>query len=295
MNEISVKFKRQIEILGIAIDNKECLTTNDLAQNYAVERLTIKRDLQELRLHGIDIHSEGKKGVRLSNKIDASRIQGLLSSYLTLSTVGSSIDKASLLLTKKSGIESLNIVVAIQMAIENTELIQIDYESDRGQERIKYTIGPLQIFQAGELWRFLALHDDTIKQLLLTKILSVKLTGEQFKRPEEQKIADIFKHSFLIWTGGEKHIVRLRLAKSVARRLLSRQLISFETIGQNRDGSIDVEGVVNSLDEIAAWIVAQKGDVITLRPTVLTNKIRKIGQSILKSHQLVLNSVNVRY
>jgi predicted DNA-binding transcriptional regulator YafY len=284
MNEISSKFKRQIEILGIAIRNTESLGTNDLTRMYGVERLTIKRDLQDLRSHGIDIHSEGKSGVRLSGKIDVSRLQRIVSSYLALCGVGATIDKASQLLTKKLGIESLNTTVTLQRCIEDSVKVKISYESEQRKEPSDFAVEPLQIFQAGELWRLLAVHNGVIKQFLLTKILSVQPTGERFKKPEQQKIDEIFKHSFLTWTGDEKHTVRLRLSKQVAPRLKSRQLISFETIAENKDGSVDVEGVVNSLDEIAGWIVSFGGNVEALSPFSLKEKTRRLAAGALHVH-----------
>jgi predicted DNA-binding transcriptional regulator YafY len=282
MNEISSKFKRQIEILGIAIRNTESLGTNDLTRMYGVERLTIKRDLQELRSHGIDIHSEGKRGVRLSGKIDISRLRRIVSSYLVLSCVGASLDKASQLLTKKLGVESLNTAVTLQRSIEDSVKVKISYETEQRKDSSEYTVGPLQLFQAGELWRLLAVHDGVIKQFLLTKILDVQLTGERFKKPEQQKIDEIFRHSFLSWTGGEKHTVRLRLSKQVAPRLKSRQLISFETVAKNKDGSIDVEGVVNSLDEIAGWIVSFGESVEAVSPVYLRSKVKALAEGALR-------------
>lgn len=283
MNEISSKFKRQIEILGIAIRNTESLGTDDLTRMYGVERLTIKRDLQELRSHGIDIHSEGKRGVRLSGKIDISRLQRIVSSYLALCTVGTSLNKASQLLTKKLGIESLNTAVTLQKCIDDSVKVKISYESEKRKDSAEYTVEPLRIFQAGELWRLLAVHDGVIKQFLMTKILNVQPTGDRFKKPEQQKIDEIFKHSFLTWTGGEKHTVRLRLSKEAAQRLKSRQLISFETIAENKDGSVDVKGVVNSLNEIAGWIVSLGGGIQVIVPTELKNKVIKLAQKHLNS------------
>ena len=284
MNEISAKFKRQIEILGIAIKNTESLGTEDLAQMYGVERLTIKRDLQELRSNGIDIHSEGRKGVILSGKIDISRVQKMISSYIALSSVGTSIDKASILLTKKFGIESLSTAVTLQRCIENTEKVKICYESERGHKLLEFTVESLHIFQAEALWRLLAVHNGIVKQFLMTKILSVVPINERFIKPDEERIDEIFKHSFLTWTGGEKHTVRLRLSKDMAKRLKSRQLISFETIAEGRDGSIDVEGVVNSLDELAVWIVGLGKGIKVIEPKELKNSVVAIAKAVILNY-----------
>jgi predicted DNA-binding transcriptional regulator YafY len=286
MNEISAKFKRQIEILGIAIKNTESLGTGDLARMYGVERLTIKRDLQELRGHGIDVHSEGKSGVRLSRKLDASRIHRLLSSYLVLSGVGTSVDKASVLLAKKLGMESLSIAVTLQRCIENTEEVQVGYESERREESVDITVKPLQLFQADAVWRLLAVNQGIVKQFLMMKISSVLPTGERFRRPAEESIASMFRHSFLAWTGDERHTVCLRLSSESARRLRSRQLISFETIAERKDGSIDVTGVVNSLDELAGWVVGKGASVRVLAPRQLKEKAARLAKAFLSANKL---------
>ncbi len=284
MNEISAKFKRQIEILGFAIKNTESLGTTELAWMYGVERLTIKRDLQELRSHGIDIHSEGKRGVGLSRKIDASRVPRLVSSYLALSSVGTSVDKASVLLTKKLGMESLSTAVTLQRCIENTEKAKIGYESVRRQELLDFTVEPLQIFQADALWRLLAGHQGIVKQFLMTKILSVIPIGEAFTRPGDERIEEMFRHSFLTWTGGEKHQVRLQLSRALARHLRSRQLAFFDTVVEQEDGSVDVSGVVNSLDELAAWVVGKGAGIRVLAPRQLKEKAARLATTFLSSN-----------
>jgi predicted DNA-binding transcriptional regulator YafY len=284
MNEISAKFKRQIEILGIAIKNSESLGTDELAQMYGVERLTIKRDLQELRSHGIDVHSEGKSGVRVSGKIDASRVQRLLSSYLALSGMGNSVDKASVLLTKKMGMESLNIAVTLQRCIENSERAEISYASERRQGSVDFILEPLQIFQADALWRVLAVHQGMIKQLLMTKILRVIPTEETFTRPAEERIEEVFRHSFLTWTGGKKYTVQLRLSHAVARHLTSRQLVSFQTVAEREDGIVEVCGTVNSLDELASWVVGKGDGIYVLSPIALKEKAIRLANGFLNTN-----------
>lgn len=60
MFDFQTKFKRQIEILGLCLSEEivKPLRTFDLADYFKVEELTIKRDLQDLRSYGIDIHSD---------------------------------------------------------------------------------------------------------------------------------------------------------------------------------------------------------------------------------------------
>lgn len=69
MKDLKVKIKRQTEILGLVLANPDKYQIYDFEELYEVNDLTIKRDLQELRSLGIDIHSEGKKGITVYSKI----------------------------------------------------------------------------------------------------------------------------------------------------------------------------------------------------------------------------------
>ena len=284
MNEISAKYIRQIEILGIAIKNTESLGTGELAQMYGVERLTIKRDLQELRNHGIDIHSEGKKGIRLVSRLDAARIQRLVSSYLTLVGVGRSVDRASSLLAKKLGADALNIVVTIQHCIDSLRSIRITYKSERANKDVEYVVNPVQFFQAQGVWRLLAEHDGTVKQFLLMKISAVAPTDSNFRQIPDEKIDELFKYSFNGWTGNDKHKVRLRLSKELAGRLQARQGLFFDDINEQPNGDFVVKGAVNSIEEIARWIVGLGKGIVVEAPKELRSMVLAVAKDAISNY-----------
>ncbi len=58
------KFVRQLNILGMVLGHPGAYQIADLEDIFDCEALTIKRDLQELREMGIDIHTMGKKGIK---------------------------------------------------------------------------------------------------------------------------------------------------------------------------------------------------------------------------------------
>ena len=76
MLELQHKIKRQIEILGLAIENTSGTRDIDLAEMFGRDIPTIKRDMQDLRKIGIAVHSQRKGGVCLAQPIDAKTPQG---------------------------------------------------------------------------------------------------------------------------------------------------------------------------------------------------------------------------
>ncbi len=101
MLEVQTKVKRQIEFLGMALENSTGLKDSDFAVIFQRDIPTIKRDMQELRSLGIDIHSEKKKGVCVSGHIDSALLRDLITQYAGICNSASGIDKATALLVKK--------------------------------------------------------------------------------------------------------------------------------------------------------------------------------------------------
>ena len=60
--------------------------------------------------------------------------------------------------------------------------------------------------------------------------------------------------------------------------------MEFQKIIEYPDGSIEYETIVNSLKEIASWIVSRGEGVIVLEPDELKNKVIKIAKGVLKNY-----------
>ena len=82
-----------------------------------------------------------------------------------------------------------------------------------------------------------------------------------FTRVSQKVIDDMFRHSFRSWIGTETHEVRIELSPLWARRIKPRQLFDSQIVEKRDDGSIVFETIVNSLEEIASWVVSRGAGV----------------------------------
>ena len=132
MLDIRNKLKRQIEILGLCLsqNHPSPLKTFDLADIFNVEELTIKRDLQDIRGYGIDIHSEKKWGVCISGVLSHDKLLELIHQYSALSLSDEIADKSTSLLVSHLGEKSLANLVILQICIEQHRTAIIDYEKE---------------------------------------------------------------------------------------------------------------------------------------------------------------------
>lgn len=284
MFELQTKIKRQIEIVGLCLESETTLKPVDLAVMFHCEELTIKRDLQELRSYGIDIHSVHRKGVCLSSPLDPTKLRALVIQYIGLCTSEHTVDRATSLMVKKLKAAALRNVVRLQRCIENNRVAVVDYqkeeqEIDRGKE-----ICPLQLFQSEGYWRVLAVNEGLIKQYHLNKLLHVKETGRRFTPVPQEVIDGMFRYSFRSWVGSERHVVRIQLSNVWAGRIKPAQLMETQVITENEDGSVVFEATVNSLEEIASWVVSRGEGVKVLEPAALRELVTVRARGALSNY-----------
>jgi predicted DNA-binding transcriptional regulator YafY len=284
MLELQTKIKRQIEILGMAIDNTEHLKDADFAVLFNRDIPTIKRDMQELRASGIDVHSEKKRGVCLTGAIDPPMVAELIIQYMGISGARSGADKATSLLVKALREKALSTLVALQRCIEEHVIAVIDYQKDAGEVEAGKEISPLLIFSSQGYWRVLAMNQGRMKQYHLNKLLSIRRGKEHFKPPPQQEIDDLFRHSFRSWIGTERHNIKLALDSIWAERLKPQQLMETQLISEEPDGSVILEATVNSLDEVASWVVSRGKGVAVLAPDNLRQKVIDLAKGALANY-----------
>jgi len=279
------KFKRQIEILGLCLseETQKPIITFDLAEYFQVEELTIKRDLQDLRSYGIDIHSHKNRGVCLETELPKEKLVDIILHYVGLNHNDYALDRSTSLLVEKKGVSALSNLVLLQLCIDNTEIAKIDYNKMGSKVEKGKVIEPLLIFQNEGSWRLLAGSDGIMKQYLIDKIVKVKSTGQRFEK-SEYKFSDLFKYSWKSWLGEEKHKIKLWLSPFWADRVNPRMLVADQKITKNEDGSVIFECTVNSLSEIAGWIVSRSEGVKVLEPHQLKNVVIELAEGTLKNY-----------
>lgn len=284
MFEIQSKIKRQIEILGLCLSNVGEMKTFDLADFFKVEELTIKRDLQELRSYGIDIHSTRKDGVCITSPLDSPKLVEAILHYIGLNHTSISIDRSTSLLVEKFGTKAISHIVLLQLCIDNSLAALIDYNKEANKVDKEKRIEPLLIFQNEGTWRLLTQAGEGIKQYLLDKIVNVKMTSEHFTKLPRERFEDLFLTSWKSWLGDEKHKVKLHLSKEWADRINPRMLIKNQKITQQEDGSVIFEATVNSLNEIAGWIVSRGEGVKVISPPALRQKVIALANGVLSNY-----------
>lgn len=284
MSEYIRKIKRQIEIVGKALSSDERFTTMDLAAEYNVEELTIKRDLAELRSRGIDIHSLKKSGIKILNPIKKDTLKEFILEYIGFSYSEDYPDKSTTILIQKLGEKALRLITQLQKAIEQNLVTIIDYQSTATTTKKNVYIQPLKIFQSQGEWRLLAVNQNLIKQYYISKIRDVKITSEKFKPLKKEKIESLFSSSLKSWIGTEQFTVKIKFDKNWAEVIKSKTYLLNQKITELDDGSVLFEGNVNSIDEAATWVLSFGKGAKVLEPEQLKLKVIQLAKEALSNY-----------
>lgn len=123
-----------------------------------------------------------------------------------------------------------------------------------------------------------------MKQYLLDKIVAVKPTDRYFDRTK-YNYSDQLKYSWKTWFGNEKYSIKLWLSNFWAERINPRLLAEDQKITKNDDSSIVFECTVNSLNEIAGWIVSRGEGIKVIEPKELKEKVIELANGVMKNYQ----------
>jgi predicted DNA-binding transcriptional regulator YafY len=283
MSDLKEKLKRQTEILGLCLHKPGEVKQTDLELIFKRDKPTITRDLTSLRSGGIDIHST-KKGVRVEGKIKPEILTEVILQYIGLSYSSFSYDKATVFLVKRLKERALVNIVMLQQSIDLGRLVMIEYEKEPGTVDPHKIIAPLMLYQTEGEWRLLAIHDGIQKQYLLYKIKGIVQTAKTFKKPSMEKLRYEFETSWNSWLSGSKYSVVLRFDHEAMKRYGQKQFVEEQRFIRQPDGSCLFEASVNSLNEIAAWVVSRGTGIEAVEPPELRALIVSLAKSALKLH-----------
>jgi predicted DNA-binding transcriptional regulator YafY len=282
-SDLRAKLKRQIEIVGLCSVPETGIRVADLSDMFDCEELTIKRDLQELRSSGIDIHSFQGKGVCLSAGLDKRRLQELILQYAAISSPGS-VDKATAILVQKQRSLALRNIVVLQRCIDRRLVARIRYEKTPGAASTQRDIHPLRLFRSDGQWRLIAESDRLLKQFLILKVSSVQMTDKTFRKIPEEEIDALFLHSFRSFLGTEKITVRLHLSKRWTEIIKPRQLFEEARLTEREDQSAEILFFVNNLEEIAGWVASRGEGVTVIEPVKLREMVIDLARGSLRNY-----------
>jgi len=284
MSDIRDKIKRQIELLGMVLNNPETYKIVDLEVIFNCNEATVKRDLKELRALGIDIHSVSRRGVRVEGRINTKVLNDLIKDYMLLSDANINIEKPTHFLVSSKNESAISLLTMIQYCIDRDLIAKILYKKQNKKTADLREVAPITIFYGQNEYRLFALEDEVNKQFLLSRIESVEVTSRKYKPIDKEKFESRFATSLDVWLGENTYKIKILLMKPWNTRRKLPLLTENQTITKNPDGSMLLEAEVNSLVEISQWVVAQGKGVKVIEPKELQKLVLDLANYVIQNY-----------
>ena len=295
----STKYNRINQVYTMLKNNVHGMTIAELAKELDVSTKTIQRDLYEV-LSDLGAVKEGrtwKIDPKLAND-DLNTNERLILGILDEMAKGAGkifYSKAHSLLTQITQqlehpifanvngeyLEEKNIELFenIEKAIKEKTEIKFDYE------KYNFHVKPLKLAFFDGFWYLLALHiqnnKETFKKYHLKTIRNVQILNKTFEIPA--LVEERLKYANSVWFNlDEQFVVRLFIDKEVKKYFERKPLRGQTIIGEDKDGSIEIEIKISNNMEILPLILYYIPYIKVLEPQSLANEIKDRVQGYLK-------------
>ena len=295
----STKYNRINQVYAMLKNNVHGMTIAELANELDVSTKTIQRDLYEV-LKGLGAVKEGRNwkiDPKLAND-DLNTNERLILGILDEMAKGAGkifYSKAHSLLTQITQqlehpifanvngeyLEEKNIELFenIEKAIKEKTEIKFDYE------KYNFHVKPLKLAFFDGFWYLLALHihnnKETFKKYHLKTIRNVQALNKTFEIPA--LVEERLKYANSVWFNlDEQFVVRLFIDKEIKKYFERKPLRGQTIIGEDKDGSIEIEIKISNTMEILPLILYYIPYIKVLEPQSLADEIKNRVQGYLK-------------
>jgi hypothetical protein len=280
-NGISRELLRRIEFISLVTEKPDTFNEFDLAEILGVSVQMIRIDAKMIREMGIMLHSR-KNRYALESNINLKTLNNLILTYLSLNR-SDSIRNLKLI-KDKFRFKTLSIFVNIIKAINNKQILEIDYGRDQYGQIIKKHIIPINLIRAARNIYLLGIEDENttlIKSYLIERFGNVKLTSKKHSVTDYPEISDIFRFSWGTYFGGEKKKVRLLFPFDLEDYFNDKFFIENQKVYTSTDGVI-LELEVKISYEFISWVMGWGESVKILEPDELKKEVVSRAKGLLK-------------
>ena len=143
--------------------------------------------------------------------------------------------------------------------------------------RRSYLLDPYHLIAHHGEWYLLALHHlrRRVASFALSRMLTLRFTGEFFAVPDSFDPVAGLKAGFGITGGDRPYKVRLRFSPKVAAYIRHRVWHPTQQLQERADGSLDLSMETTGWKSLVRWVLSWQPDVKVLAPKRLRERVEE--------------------
>jgi len=300
------------------------LTANELAEELAVSRRTIFRDLKMLELAGIPYYFDAdRKGYQIREDFFLPPVNFTLPEAMSVMLLaslardsrdlpllahgqraavklesslppairhelGSLLEKFSVSLSPAARHEGMDSMFDdLAAAVNRRRVCELVYISFHDRRQVTLKVHPLRLAFVGRAWYLIAYSTEhgEPRTFKLGRIRSLRVLKETFHRPRGLELGNYFGAAWNMIPEGQLHDVHLRFSPMVAGNVAEVRWHDSQQVQWKDDGSMEFRARVDGLGEITWWILGYGDHVEVLEPPQLRQRVAQVAASVLQKYR----------
>lgn len=283
-NKISNELFRRIEIISLIAANPDKYSENDLAKKFKISVQMFRLDAKKIREDFKIMIRSRKLKYRLESRISLETLNELILTYLSINK-NDTIRNLKPIKDKYKD-RTLSLFVNIIYAINNKNILEIEYGKNSFGESVRREVTPISIIRAQRNIYLLGFEGENFKEVrsyLLERLENVSVTSKECKLEEYPESAGIFRFSWGSFTGGEKKYVRLKFPAKFYDYFNNKIFMEEQEVTQTPEGVV-LEFKVKISYEFISWVMGWGENVKILQPEELRDEVIKAAKGLLKQN-----------
>jgi len=177
----------------------------------------------------------------------------------------------------------LEVFELLSHAVLNSAEIEFGYRKLRSASAETRRVRPYHLGCVDNQWYLFGFDLDRqqLRTFALPRISEPRRTGARFKRPSNFSIGKFLDSSFGVFQGNGRIAVRIVFQPFAAQLVRERMWHHSQRIKELRDGRMELQLQLGSLEEIERWILSWGDQAEVLEPVKLRERLAEIGRKFV--------------
>ncbi|HEY3602559.1 MAG TPA: WYL domain-containing transcriptional regulator [Chthoniobacterales bacterium] len=177
----------------------------------------------------------------------------------------------------------LEVFELLSHAVLDSAEVEFRYRKLRGTAAEIRRVRPYHLGCVDNQWYLFGfdLARQQLRTFALPRIREPRRTGARFRRPANFSIGKFLDSSFGVFQGDGRITVRIRFQPFAAQLVRERVWHHSQKIKELREGGLELELKLGSLEEIERWILSWGNEAEVLEPARLRQRLAETGQEFV--------------
>ncbi len=183
-----------------------------------------------------------------------------------------------------ASVADLELFETVSQAVLQSVEIEFEYRTLRSSRYEARRVRPYHIASLENQWYLFGedLRRGQLRTFALPRMRKARATTARFERPADFSIEEVLSGSFGVFSGKERHRIRLKFDQFAARLVSERTWHESQRIKAAKDGSMTLQLELAGLEEIERWILSWGSHVRVLQPLELAKRVKKEADAVVR-------------